>query len=58
MLGVKLDILLVLRKQFSDYMGEPLYQHALEHLEAARPDFFFVSTHGKCLTIIDLFEGL
>ena len=45
MLGVKLALLLVLRNQFSDYMCETLYQHVLDHLEAARLEknesFFF-----------------
>ena len=36
MLGVKLALLLILRNQFSDYMCETLYQHVLDHLEAAR----------------------
>ena len=36
--GVKLDLTLVLRIQFFEYLREPLYKHALEHLEAARPE--------------------
>ena len=45
-LGVQIDLILVLRSQFFEYLREPLYQQALEHLEAARPEkklvlFFF-----------------
>ena len=59
--GVKLDLILALRSQFLEYLRETLYKHALEHLEAARPDKKLVicfSSYCKCLTIIDLFEGL
>ena len=54
--------MLVLRSQFFEFMRETLYKHALEHLEAAGPEkkvshFFFLPT-SKCLSIIDLFEGL
>ena len=44
--------MLFLRSQFFDFLREFLYKHALEHLEAAGPE------HSKCLSIIDLFEGL
>ena len=59
-MGVKYDIILVLRSQFFEYLGETLYKHALEHLEAVRPEkngkyIFFLR---KRLAIIDLFEGL
>ena len=53
--------MLVLRRQFFEFLSETLYKHALEHLEAARPakkESFFLSSYGKCLTIIDPFEGL
>ena len=29
---------MVLRSQFFDHLRETLYKHALEHLEAARPE--------------------
>ena len=61
-MGVKFDSTLVLSSQFIVYLRETLYKHAFEHLEAARPEkklfFSFFPTYGKCLTIIDLFEGL
>ena len=35
------------------------FVHTLEHLEAVRPEKeYFFSFYGKCMTIIDLFEGL
>ena len=34
-MGVKFDLVLVLRSQFFDFLRETLYKHALEHLEAA-----------------------
>ena len=45
----------------SNILRETLHKHALEHLEAARSEkkngyFFFL--YSKCVTIIDLFEGL
>ena len=36
--GVKFDLILVLRSQFFEFLREKLYIHALEHLEAARPE--------------------
>ena len=49
---------MVLRSQF-EYLRETMYKHPLEHLEAARPEKKeFFSSYGKCLTIIDLFEGI
>ena len=36
--GVKFDLKLVLHTQFFEHLREPLYKHALEHLEAARPE--------------------
>ena len=36
-LGVKFDLILVLRSQFFELLRETLYKHALEHLEAAPP---------------------
>ena len=49
-MGVKFDLILVLRSQFFDFLRETSYKHALEHLEAAGPEkkwviFFF----RKCL---------
>ena len=35
-LGVKYDLIVVLRSQFFECLRETLYKHALEHLEAAR----------------------
>ena len=59
-MGVKYNLVLVLRSQFFEYLRETLYKHALEHLEAARSAkmFCFFSAHGKSPTIVDLFEGL
>ena len=37
-LGVKVDLLLVLRSQFFEFLRETLYKHALEHLEAVGPE--------------------
>ena len=34
-LGVGCDLILVLRSKLFEYLPEPLYKHALEHLEAA-----------------------
>ena len=45
--------------QFFDCLRETLYDHALEPLEAARPEkmgnFCF---YGKCVTTIDLLKRL
>ena len=59
-LGIKVDLILVLRGQFFEYLRETLYKHVLGHLEVARPEEKgrFFSSYGKCLTIIDLFQGL
>ena len=57
----QIDLILVLRSQLFEYSRETLYKPAFEHLEATRPEKngqFFSSSYGKCLTIIDLFEGL
>ena len=35
-LGVKYDLILVVRSQFFEYMRETLHKYALKHLEAAR----------------------
>ena len=47
-LGVKLDLILVLRSQFFDFLRETLYKHALEHLAAVGPEkkgiFFLLPT--------------
>ena len=48
--GVQFDLILVLRSQFFEYLRETLYKHALEHLEAARPEkkwaiFFYMPDH-------------
>ena len=58
--GVIFDLILALRSQFFEYLRETSHEHALEHLEAARPEKtgVFSSSCSKCLTIIDLFEGL
>ena len=50
-LDVQIDLILVLRSQFFEYLREPLYQQALEHLEAARPEnkmgpFFLPTENG------------
>ena len=37
-LGVKFDLILVLRSHFFEYLCETLYKHASEHLEAADPE--------------------
>ena len=57
---VKLDLIMVIRSQFSEYLRETSHKHALEHLGAAGPKIngFFFSSYGKCLSIIDFFEGL
>ena len=59
-LSVKFDIILALRSQFFECLRETLYKHALEHVEAARPakKGHYFSSYGKCLNIVDLFEGL
>ena len=62
-LGVKYDVILVLRNQFFEYLRQTLYRHALEHLEAARSENIYIyvyifSSYGKRLTSIDLLEGL
>ena len=36
--ALKLDLILVLRSQFFEYLRETLYKQALEHLEAARQE--------------------
>ena len=50
----KIDLILVLRSQFFDFLRETLYKHALEHLEAAGPEkkAHFFSSYGKCLLAI------
>ena len=55
-----MDLVLVLRSQFFDFLRETLYKHALEHLEAAGPKkkIIFFSSYNKGLSIIDRFEGL
>ena len=55
-----MDLVLVLRSQFFEYLRETWYKHAFEHLEAARSEkkgknLFYLR---KRQTIIDLFEGL
>ena len=60
-LGVKFDLILVLRSQFFELLRETLYKHALEHLEAARPEkkwSIYFSSYSKCLSIINLSGGL
>ena len=60
-LGGNCDLILVLSSQFFEYLRETLYKNALEHLQAARLEkkwVIFFSSYGKCLAIIDLFEGL
>ena len=41
-MGVKYNLVLVLRSQFFEYLRETLYKHALEHLEAARSEIYFI----------------
>ena len=55
-----MDLVLVLRSQFFEYLRETWYKHALEHLEAAGPKkkIIFFSSYNKGLSIIDRFEGL
>ena len=36
-LGIKFDVVVVLRSQFFEFLRETLYKHALEHLEEAGP---------------------
>ena len=53
-LGVKFDLILVLRSRFVEYLRETLYKHALEHLEAARSEkqrFFFLPTVNSWLLL-------
>ena len=60
-LGVKSYLILVLRNQFFEYLWETLYEHALEHLEAARPEKkmqnWFLPTETADYIIVR-FEGL
>ena len=51
--------MLVLSSQLFNYVGETLYKHALEHLEAGRLEK--MGEGNDCterLTIINLFESL
>ena len=53
--------MLVLLCRVFEYLREPLYAHALEHLKADRPEKKIVqlfSSYGKCLTIRDPLESL
>ena len=48
-LGVKFDLIMVIRSQFFEFLRETLYKHNLEHLGAAGPEkkmalFFFLPT--------------
>ena len=36
--GVKFDLMLVLRSQFVEFLRDNMYEHALEHLDAAGPE--------------------
>ena len=59
-MDVNYDLILVLRSQFFEYLRETLYKHALERLEAARPEKIngsFFSSYGKGLTVVDLLEA-
>ena len=58
--GLKCYLMLVLRSQFVEYLRETLYNHALEHLEAAHPENKMEKNVflRKRLTIIDPSEGL
>ena len=47
----KIDLILVLRSQFFDFLRETLYKHALKNLKAAR-------SGRKRLTTIDLYKVL
>ena len=61
-MGVRFDLILVLRSQFFDFLRETLYKHALESLEAAgaekKKGFCFSPTMNAYLmvSIIDHFE--
>ena len=49
------------RSHFFEYLRDTLYNHALEHLEAARPENKCViqySSSGKSLITNDLFDDL
>ena len=55
-MGVKFDLILVLRSQFFEVLRETLHKHALEHLEAADPEknwVIFFSSHSKYLSIVE-----
>ena len=60
--NLNIDLLLVLRSQFFEFVSKTLYKHVLEHLGAAGPEkkkvSFFCSSYSKCLPIFDLVEGL
>ena len=57
-MGVKVDLILVLRSQFFEFLRETLYKHALEHLEAAGPEkqmgHFFLPTVNAYLLLTSL----
>ena len=57
-LGVKIDLILVLRSQFFEFLCETFYKHALEHLEAAGPEnngsFFILPTVNAYLSLTSL----
>ena len=53
-LGLKYDLILVLRSQIFESLRETFYRHALEFLQRARSDSYGILR----LAIIDLFEGL
>ena len=49
----------MIRSQLFEYLREPFYKHALEHLEVACPKkqlVIFFSSYSKCLSIIDLLK--
>ena len=56
--GVKLDLILVLRSHFFEYLRETLHKHAFEHLEAARREkevsYIFPSTVNGWLSLNSL----
>ena len=61
-LGVKCDVMLVLRSQFLEHLRETCtkYKHSLEHVQVARSDLFslfFLPIYGKRLTIIHLYNA-
>ena len=60
-LGVKDDLILVLRGQIFEYLREKKYRHAFQYLQSARSEEKKREKkvfQRKRLAIVDLFEGL